>query len=255
MAAGTEPTAIHVDSPISMVRWRRKRAPPTVFVTAPYAKSVPTAVTGLIPKTMISSGVIRDPPPMPVSPTSVPTPNPNTTISGSKRPPRLVQPALRLVGVGPAASAPVVGRQRAVRAADRGVAAIVQLVVRHVVAEDVIPHLALGPVGQWVGLPEAVAEVPVDLLGAAPRHRLLAAQSGHPAIDIRKRALQRRDLPDPAALVRVARPQRVAMRSRLLLQRQTAKDVDRDVVLRLEGAPGRVRLVEQHVRVQREEAR
>src|SRR3954471_10042019 len=172
---------------MSIVRCRRKRAPPTVFVTAPYVKSVPTAVTGLMPNTIISSGVISDPPPMPVRPTSVPTPNPNTTISGSTGPARLVQPALRLAGVGPAPSAAGVGRQRAVRAADRGVAAVVQLVVRHVVAEDVVPHLALGPVGQWVRLPQSVPEVPVDLLGTAARHRLLATQTGHPAVDIRKR--------------------------------------------------------------------
>jgi PIN domain nuclease of toxin-antitoxin system len=34
-AAGTEPKAIHVDSPISTVPWRKCRHPPTVFVTAP----------------------------------------------------------------------------------------------------------------------------------------------------------------------------------------------------------------------------
>src|SRR3954469_11488999 len=109
---------------------------------------------------MMRRGVINDPPPMPVSPTRVPTPSPNTTIRGSTGPARLVQPALRLVGVGPATGAAVGGRQRAVRAPDRGVAAVVQLVVRHVVAEEVVPDLALGPVGQRVGLPQPVAQVP-----------------------------------------------------------------------------------------------
>ena len=45
--------------------------------------SVPIAVVGWIPKMRISSGVIRDPPPMPVMPTSTPMPNPNRTIAGS----------------------------------------------------------------------------------------------------------------------------------------------------------------------------
>src|SRR3954454_12722056 len=124
---------------MSMVRCFQKRQPPTVFVTAPYARSVPTAVTGLMPNTMIKSGVISDPPPMPVNPTRVPTPSPKTTIRGSTGPARLVQPALRLVGVGPATGAAGVGRQRAVRAPDRRVAAVVQLVVRHVVQERVVP--------------------------------------------------------------------------------------------------------------------
>jgi hypothetical protein len=45
--------------------------------------SVPIAVTGLIPKTRISMGVIRVPPPMPVMPTSAPIPKPKITIAGS----------------------------------------------------------------------------------------------------------------------------------------------------------------------------
>src|ERR1700710_2690451 len=45
--------------------------------------SVPIAVVGWIPKIRISSGVISDPPPMPVMPTSTPMPNPKRTIAGS----------------------------------------------------------------------------------------------------------------------------------------------------------------------------
>src|SRR3954454_14897697 len=131
-----------------------------------------------MPTAMISSGVISDPPPMPVKPIKVPTPRPKTTITGSTGPKRLVQPALRLVSVRPAALPSVGGRQRAVRAPDRRVAAVVQLVVRHVVAEDVVPDLALGPVGQRVRLPQPVPQVPVDLLGPTSRGRLLAPQPG-----------------------------------------------------------------------------
>src|SRR4051794_25560343 len=45
--------------------------------------SVPIAVVGWIPKIRINRGVISEPPPMPVMPTSTPMPNPKRTIAGS----------------------------------------------------------------------------------------------------------------------------------------------------------------------------
>jgi len=45
--------------------------------------SVPTATCGCVPMKISSSGVISEPPPMPVSPTRIPTPTPNTMTSGS----------------------------------------------------------------------------------------------------------------------------------------------------------------------------
>ena len=45
--------------------------------------SVPIAVVGWIPKIRISSGVISEPPPMPVMPTSTPMPKPKRMIAGS----------------------------------------------------------------------------------------------------------------------------------------------------------------------------
>src|SRR5215211_6650005 len=114
--------------------------------------SVPIAVVGEIPKIRISSGVISEPPPMPVAPTSTPTPSPKRTIAGSirwswNRPSSSgqVQAALDAVGAGPAAIAAGAG-DRAMGAADRGVAAVVQGVVRDVVLGDVAPDVVLGPV-------------------------------------------------------------------------------------------------------------
>src|SRR3954462_12431463 len=43
------------------------------------------ATTGLVPSTRISSGVMIEPPPMPVVPTSTPTPRPNSRTIGSMR--------------------------------------------------------------------------------------------------------------------------------------------------------------------------
>ena len=75
-AAGTLPVAIHSASSrltfLSCV-WR---AAPNIFVTAAYTRSVPTAVLAGIPKKVIRIGVIREPAPMPVSPTRRPTVSP-----------------------------------------------------------------------------------------------------------------------------------------------------------------------------------
>src|SRR3954470_20660651 len=103
-----------------------------------------------MPNTMISSGVISEPPPMPVAPTRKPTPRPNRTIAGSMPDEvrRLgggllhVQSALRFIGAGPAAVAPGPDL-RAVRAADRVVSLVVERVVRQVVLGDVAPHVLL----------------------------------------------------------------------------------------------------------------
>ena len=51
---------------------------PHDLVTAANRRSVPTAVAGWMPKTRIRSGVIIDPPPTPVCPTSRPTSSPQS---------------------------------------------------------------------------------------------------------------------------------------------------------------------------------
>src|SRR4051794_577169 len=108
-----------------------------------------------MPKTTIRSGVMSDPPPMPVSPTSVPTPSPKRTMSGSTGSLLPVQPAFRLLCVRPA-TGPAARGNRAVGAPDRLVAAIVERVVRQAVLVDVGPHPGLAPIRERVGLPEAV---------------------------------------------------------------------------------------------------
>src|SRR5947209_8724982 len=150
---------------MSTVRWRRCFTPPTVLVTAAYERSVPTAVTGLTPNTMIKSGVISDPPPTPVMPTSSPTQAPKKTMAGSmSRPAALsVQAALQPIAARPAALSAVRGGARARHAADRRVAAVVQRVVRDVVARDVAPDVALRPVGERIRLEQLVPIVPFEL--------------------------------------------------------------------------------------------
>ncbi len=75
-AAGTLPVAIHsASSRLTFLSWVC-RAAPNVFVTAAYTRSVPTAVPAGMPNTVIRSGVIREPAPMPVNPTRSPTASP-----------------------------------------------------------------------------------------------------------------------------------------------------------------------------------
>jgi hypothetical protein len=52
---------------------------PTVLVDAAKRRSVPTAVAGCTPNSKISNGVINEPPPTPVMPTSKPTQKPDRT--------------------------------------------------------------------------------------------------------------------------------------------------------------------------------
>src|SRR4051812_25036485 len=115
-----------------------------------------------MPAKMISSGVISEPPPIPVIPMRTPTPSPKTMTSGSTaRLSLAVQAALGLVLPGPAALA-ARARVRARRASDRLVALVVERVVGQVVLRDEAPHVAVGPVGQRVDLPQAMGLVPLQ---------------------------------------------------------------------------------------------
>ena len=61
------------DVHVAELRWRQA---PNDLKIAPWRMSVPTAVFGSKPKSRISIGVIRLPPPMPVMPTRIPTRSP-----------------------------------------------------------------------------------------------------------------------------------------------------------------------------------
>src|SRR3954447_1917325 len=206
-----------------------------------------------MPNTMISSGVISEPPPMPVAPTRTPTPSPNRMMAGSTRTAETrpsrggglhVQPALRLLGARPAAVATGPGLG-AVRAADGLVPLVVQRVVGKVVLGDVAPHVLVGPVGQRRGLPLLVLDVPAELRSVRPQRRLVAAQAGDPRVDALEGARQRLDLAHAAAGVRVAGPQAV--------DPLAAEDLDLRAVALLDPPPGLVGLREQHAGIQRED--
>src|SRR5262245_15743852 len=123
-----------------------------------------------------------------------------------------VDPALELAAAGPAAGPLVLARDNrsgAGNAADRRVAAIVQRVVRDLVDVDVGLHAFGVPIDDRLHLPDAVAFGPFDLLRAGAAQRLLPADPGHPGVVGRERALERLDLSDLAAAVRVRLPQAI----------------------------------------------
>src|SRR4051812_22334289 len=190
--------------------------------------------------TRISSGVMSEPPPMPVSPIRMPTPKPKRMTSGSIV--LDVQPALRLVGPRPAARA-AVARLRARRATDRGVAAVVQRVVRQVALVDAPPEVLLGPVDERVVLPHRALLVPLDRLRVRAGRGLLAADAGDPGVRAGERALERSDLRRAAAVLRAG-----PRAGRVL-------DVDVHAEALLERAPRGERLFEQHAGVDRHDAR
>src|SRR4051794_1370966 len=89
---------------------------------------------------------------------------------------------------------------RAGRAADRGVALLVERVGGDLVLAEVVPDLVLLPLGERVQLHDrAVVVVDLDLPDVGARRPLVATQTGHPGIEVGERARQRLDLADVAA--------------------------------------------------------
>src|SRR4051812_30699626 len=201
------------------------------------------ATVGLIPATTISSGVISDPPPIPVSPIRIPTPSPKrmttpSTASGH------VQAAFGLVAVDPAALA-ALARRGARHAADRVVAVVVQRVVGQRSLRDAPPDVLVGPLGERVVLHEAAALVALDVLRVRPRLGLVVAPDpADPRLGALERAVERGDLrPAVGAAVR-----RAPWAERIV-------DLDLDAEVLLEAPPRLQRLGEEHAGVDRRHAR
>jgi len=77
--AGTLPSASRPTMRQSTRRLKPDAAVAASFVVAENTRSVPTATEGGWPKPSTSSGVIKEPPPTPVSPMSRPTDPPHKT--------------------------------------------------------------------------------------------------------------------------------------------------------------------------------
>jgi hypothetical protein len=102
-------------------------------------------------------------------------------------------------------------------AADRRVAAIVQRVVRHVVGVEVTPDVVVGPRDERVDLDQAELLVVLDDARAGALGGLVAADRRDPGVEADQRVLQRHDLAQLAAAIRIALPETRAVRAGLLL--------------------------------------
>src|SRR5262249_15006751 len=142
----------------------------------------------------------------------------------------------------------------AVRAADRRVAAVVELVVGQAALANVVPAALVVPVGERVRLPELVRLVPADLRRVRPGRRLVASQSGDPGVEPAERAAERLDLADRAAEVRFALPERLAVELGLAGQRRALMDLHGRPVPVLDRAPDGVGLGEEDMRIEREDS-
>src|SRR5262249_20297618 len=121
-----------------------------------------------------------------------------------------METAFGLGRAGPAALA-ARARERAMRAPDGGVAAVVELVVGQVMLVDVVPAALVVPVGERRRLPELVRLVPADLRRVRARRRLVAADARDPRVEPAEGAVERLHLPDRAAEVGLALPEPVAV--------------------------------------------
>ena len=75
-AAGMLPRAVQPTTGQSITRARARPMEPPILVKAANSRSVPMARCGFMRKKKISKGVISEPPPTPVSPTTKPTKKP-----------------------------------------------------------------------------------------------------------------------------------------------------------------------------------
>src|SRR5438445_8580211 len=96
-----------------------------------------------------------------------------------------MQAAFELGGAGPAAGAVgLVGADRpgAGPAADARIAPIVKGIVRHVVVENELPDVALGPVGERIDLDQLELMVPLDDSRVGASVSLIAANRADPCV-------------------------------------------------------------------------
>ena len=71
-------------------------------------------------------------------------------------------------------------RRRAVGAANAGIMAIVQRIVRHVMESNVRPDIVDAPLRQWIELDQPEFMIPLDQSGIRPGRSLIAPNSRDP---------------------------------------------------------------------------
>src|SRR5687767_9418932 len=105
----------------------------------------------------------------------------------------------------------------AVRASNARILPLVQGVVGHVVHPDIRPDVLCAPSRQWVDLHELKLRVPFHDPRVRARGRLIAANAGDPRGIVAENPVERLDLAQVTAAVRIPFPQRLSILGRLLL--------------------------------------
>src|SRR2546425_936771 len=165
----------------------------------------------------------------------------------------LVDAALELVRAGPAPRPLVLillDGTRARNAPDRRIARIVQRVVRDLVHDYVRLQASGIPVHDRMDLPDAVPFRPLDPLRICTRERLLAPDAGNPGIVGSQRTLERLDLADVAAAIRVALPEVRALLDRLVRDGDDLGALEPEAVALDETVPRLIGLPEEELRIE-----
>src|SRR3954452_24863616 len=100
------------------------------------------------------------------------------------------------------------------------VVAVVQGIVRHVIFEDVAPHLLSRPIGERADFNQIKFLVPIDLANRGARGSLVATNCGHPSIKRSQLSTQWLDFPQIAALIGIACPERLPVSTLLITRRE-----------------------------------
>src|SRR2546430_14060966 len=161
--------------------------------------------------------------------------------------------ALKLVRAGPAPCTLVIvllNGTRAGNAAAGRIADIVQRVVRDLVHDDVRLQALRIPVHDRMDLPDAVAFRPLDTLGIRTRQCLLAADPCNPRVVGSQRTLERLDLADVAAAIRIACPEVRALLDRLVRDGDDLWALEPEAVALDEAVPCLVGLPEEKLGIE-----
>src|SRR5580658_8281857 len=141
------------------------------------------------------------------------------------------------------------------RAADTGIASIMQSVVGKVVVMDVAPDFSGGPIGKRVDLYQMELRVPLDLERACSGRGLLATDAGNPCAQLRQLLAERFDLSEIAAGIRIAAPERGTIRTFLIFGRERRREfLDFHLISLFNLLHQAIGLGEQKISVEREDA-
>ena len=104
-------------------------------------------------------------------------------------------------------------------AADTGIVAVMQFVVRNFVDTNVGPNILPRPLREWIDFDQLKSLIPFDQLRIGSRGRLISPDPGDPSVESLEHAGERLHFAQLTTLIGMACPQGFAMLSGLLVRR------------------------------------